>query len=292
MKKQLEDLYKGIIIGIANVIPGLSGGTIAIVLNVYDKFINSFKNLLSHPFKTIKDIWGLLLGIAIGIAVSTYIIVELVRSFPIPTTMLFVGFIIGGIPRIYQNVKVEKKTIVDFLIFLGSIIILVGLPFIPGRELDIVVDVKTMIILFIVGIIVASTMIIPGISGSMILMALGYYMFIMGTVTDFLVSVVHFQVTDILTFLIPLIPFGIGVLLGVVFISKIISKLLVKYSKAFYCAVLGLLIASPYAVIYSMVMEYGDNLQKNLVANIVIGIITLIIGSVISLYMASIKTKE
>lgn len=292
MKEQIFDFFKGIVIGIANVIPGLSGGTIAVVLNIYHKFVNSLKNLLSHPFKTIKDIWGLLLGIVVGIIISVKAIQILIETFPIPTMMLFVGLIIGAIPKIYQNIKDEKKTYIDIIVFIGFIVILIGLPFIPGSELDININLLTFIVLFLVGLIAASAMVIPGISGSMMLMIFGYYVFILNLVNNFLKATVELNFGNIINNLFLLIPFALGVLLGIVFISNLISRLIVKYGRTFYCAILGLLIASPFVMIYSMVEEYGELMKNKLLLNIIIGLITLIIGSVISLLMSNINPKE
>lgn len=292
MKEQIFDFFKGIVIGIANVIPGLSGGTIAVVLNIYHKFVNSLKNLLSHPFKTIKDIWGLLLGIVVGIIISVKAIQILIETFPIPTMMLFVGLIIGAIPKIYQNIKDEKKTYIDIIVFIGFIVILIGLPFIPGSELDININLLTFIVLFLVGLIDACAMVIPGISGSMMLMIFGYYVFILNLVNNFLKATVELNFGNIINNLFLLIPFALGVLLGIVFISNLISRLIVKYGRTFYCAILGLLIASPFVMIYSMVEEYGELMKNKLLLNIIIGLITLIIGSVISLLMSNINPKE
>lgn len=292
MKTQISDLFKGIVIGVANVIPGISGGTLAVVLNIYDKFVHSFKNLLSHPWKTIKKIWGLLLGIIIGIIISAIIIESLVSRFPIPTMMLFVGLIIGTIPRIYQNIKDEQKTIIDLLSFLGFIIILVVLPFLPGTNVDIEMSLKVFIILFFIGVIGASAMVIPGISGSMVLLVLGYYTYILNIVNGFFDTVITFQIEQAMQFLIPLIPFGIGILLGIVFFSKIISNIIKKYRRTFYCAIIGLLVASPFAIIYSMINEYGEQMRANLIFNIIIGIVMLIIGAIISLYMNTINSES
>ncbi|HHU55410.1 MAG TPA: DUF368 domain-containing protein, partial [Acholeplasmataceae bacterium] len=271
MKEQIFDFFKGIVIGIANVIPGLSGGTIAVVLNIYHKFVNSLKYLLSHPFKTIKDIWGLLLGIVVGIIISVKAIQILIETFPIPTMMLFVGLIIGAIPKIYQNIKDEKKTYIDIIVFIGFIVILIGLPFIPGSELDININLLTFIVLFLVGLIAASAMVIPGISGSMMLMIFGYYVFILNLVNNFLKATVELNFGNIINNLFLLIPFALGVLLGIVFISNLISRLIVKYGRTFYCAILGLLIASPFVMIYSMVEEYGELMKNKLLLNIIIG---------------------
>ena len=77
MKNSILDFLKGICIGIANIIPGFSGGTMAVILNIYERFINGISNLFSHPLKTLKDIWAILLGIVVGVVISIGAITKL-----------------------------------------------------------------------------------------------------------------------------------------------------------------------------------------------------------------------
>ena len=112
MKKFLrivKEFFQGVAIGIANVIPGFSGGTMAIIFNVYERIINAFSDVLKHPIKVIKDVWSIALGLVAGIIIAIVGIVKLLELATIPTVMLFVGLIIGSIPFIYLSIKKYEK---------------------------------------------------------------------------------------------------------------------------------------------------------------------------------------
>ena len=182
MKKIIE-IFKGMMIGIANVIPGLSGGSIAVAFNVYDKFIYGFSNFFRHPIKTIKLLWAIILGMGLGIAISVVGVIYFLDNFPIPTTMLFVGMVLGSLPFIVKKMSNEEKTKYDFTIFISMIVLMLGIMILHIFFGENIVDItnlnfKLVVIILILGIVAAATMIIPGISGSMMLMVLGYYYYI------------------------------------------------------------------------------------------------------------------
>ena len=101
IKDKLFDFLKGIAMGIANIIPGFSGGTMAVILKVYDKFLYALGNFFNHPIIVIKKVWSLFLGIVVGIVLGAVTIVKLLEIFPVPTMLFFVGLIIGSIPSIF-----------------------------------------------------------------------------------------------------------------------------------------------------------------------------------------------
>jgi len=125
------------------------------------------------------------------------------------------------------------------------------LPFIAGEErTDLVLtpDVITIIKLFFVGVIASATMVIPGVSGSMILMSLGFYAPILSSITDFVRAALDLNFSAALSECALLVPFGIGVLVGIFAIAKLIEFLLARFETCTYCAVLGLVAASPISI--------------------------------------------
>ena len=134
MKKFLnyiKEFFQGVAIGIANVIPGFSGGTMAIIFNVYERIIGAFSDIFKHPIKVIKDVWAIAIGLVVGVIAAIVGIVKLLEVFTIPTIMFFVGLIIGSIPFIYLNVKkYNKPKYFDFIGLFVAVAILVILPFI------------------------------------------------------------------------------------------------------------------------------------------------------------------
>lgn len=250
------EIIKGMIIGIANVIPGLSGGTIAVSMGIYEKLIHTINNIFKTPIKCIKEIWTYIVGIGLGVIVAVFGITYLFEVSPIPTAMLFVGLVLGAIPTIGGRIdekNISKRDIITFVIFLA---IIISVPFLKGSVATInESSIATYFIIFMLGIVAAATMVIPGVSGSMILMAFGYYEYIMATISGFIKAVVDLNFTLAFEELLILAPFGIGVLIGIIAIAKLIEWLLEHHEKTVYWGILGLLVASPFPIIINLDMS-------------------------------------
>jgi len=108
-KNIILDFFKGIAIGIANIIPGFSGGTMAVILRVYERIIGTFSEIAKHPIKVIKDIWAIILGLAVGIVLAILTIVKLLELCPLPTLLFFVGLLLGAMPDLYNEYKKSGK---------------------------------------------------------------------------------------------------------------------------------------------------------------------------------------
>lgn len=249
--KKLIDILKGIAIGISNIVPGFSGGTMAILVHAYDDLINAVSNIFSHPLKTIKEYWELLIGLILGIVLGVFLIVKIIELFPIYVSFFFTGLIISGVIDTIKTIKTYGKiTLVDSLLFLVGAAIIIVLPFLSStKELELTPLLG--IILVIMGIICASAMIIPGISGSLVLMAFGFYNFVMVNIEDFITSLFSFKFES-LTPLIITILYALGCIIGIVLASKLIKRSLEKYPRSTYMTVLGLLCASPFTIFYKL----------------------------------------
>lgn len=278
------DLIKGVFIGVANVIPGLSGGTIAVLIGVYDRLIGGISDILKRPKEVLKDLFFLMVGLVLGIVLALYVIVFFLETFPIPTTLLFVGFILGGIPKVYSSVKDSKPNLVQIIIFSIMALVIILLPLInDGAFITLDINFWSIIILILVGVIAASAMVVPGVSGSMVLVILGYYYFITSELSNFIRHFITFDFSSALATLPYLIPFGVGVLFGIFGLSKLIKYLLKNYYSYVYYAILGLIVASPIPIIFLM-----DKSQSGF-WTILIGIIMLGFGTIISINMTNLK---
>ena len=280
--KKLMLVIKGFIMGIGNIIPGVSGGTLALTLGIYEDFISS----ISHFFKNLKKNLNFLIPIFIGIGLSLLTMSNVISGafehYPVPTAFFFMGLVIGGIPMLANTVKKskERKKVSSYVIALITFSLVIVLAFsdqLFGSGLSDValknMDATGYILLFLVGVIAAATMVIPGVSGSLVLMLLGYYLPIVNTIKD----LTHFKnITDNILIL---IPFGIGVLIGIVLIAKIIEWLFKKYKAKTMFGVLGFIIASIIAIPVSVYNEYG-NLSYSLPEGI-IAVILLVVGYLI-----------
>lgn len=280
MKEKLILVIKGFIMGIANIIPGVSGGTLAMTLGIYEQFISSISHLFSKLKENLKFLIPVALGMVLAIVTLSRVIDYSFKHFPLPTMLFFVGLVLGGIPMIYSKIKDEKKTkpsnIITFLIpFIVVIFMSVIGMFATGMgEVNLGnLNFFGFVILFLVGMIAAGTMVIPGVSGSLVLMLLGYYYPVLGlikAITKFENLAHNILVAGV---------FGMGIIVGIVAISKIIEFLFSKYEKKFYFGVFGFILASAPAIILSGIQEISIIFT---IPQIIASIVLLIIGFIVS----------
>lgn len=276
----IKNILKGMVIGVANIIPGVSGGTMAVSMGIYDKLIHC----LTHLFKELKENLKFLIPIFIGAGIAlvglTFIIEPAFEYFPLQTSCLFIGLIVGGLPSICQKVKgkgMKMSYVIPFVIFFAFVVGMALMGAEEGRTADLSLSVWSVVKLFGVGVIAAATMIIPGVSGSMMLLVLGYYNPIISTIKDFITALVSFDVQGILQGCGVLVPAGLGMVFGVFAIAKVIEILFVKFPTQSYWAIIGLIVASPIAVILSVgITSVG-------IFSILVSIITFIVGFIVAM---------
>ena len=117
--KKIMDVLRGALIGAANVIPGVSGGTMMVSMGIYDKIIGSITRFTKQWKKSVFILLPYLIGMAIGIVGSAFTIEKAFEHFPLPTALLFIGLIFGGIPMLFQKVKGKKTSVVHVILFLA-----------------------------------------------------------------------------------------------------------------------------------------------------------------------------
>lgn len=271
MKKALYYLKLmicGIVFGVANVIPGVSGGTMLVVFGVYDKFAEAISGIKAI-FKNIKFLIFLGIGAVVGILGFAKVISFLFEAYEVQTYMYFIGLIVGSIPLIYrmgtEESKVKPLCIVPFL---AALAVVVGLAVLNNSFADTSAaeavtgfDPLFMLKILICVFIAAVAMIIPGISGSFVMLLLGVY--------NTVIASIQF---DALNFYV-IIPTAVGVILGVIFGAKIISALMKKFRLMTYSAIMGLVVGSVYAILPS---GFGFNAQTGF------GFVALLFGVVTS----------
>jgi len=279
VKEFIVNVLRGMVIGIANVIPGVSGGTMMVSMGIYDKLIL----VLTHFIKRMKEAVALLVPIGIGMLLSIAVFAKIFSEilfprFPLQTNLFFIGLILGGLPVIYGKVKGKSIKVPQILAFVLFFVMVVGFALVGeggDASVDISFSVVNVIKLFGVGIIAAATMVIPGVSGSMIMMILGYYNTIIDTINDFINALKDFDIAAMLQTFVVLVPFGIGVVVGVVAVAKLIEFMLKKFPEVTYWAIIGLIVASPFAILIMMqVGAIG-------IVEILTGVVLLAVGFVI-----------
>lgn len=224
--------------GAIDVVPGISSGTIAVLLGIYDRLIKAINGIFSKEFK--KHLLFLLpLGIGMLVAIFLFarVIEWLFHSYPAPTKFTFMGLIIGVLPFLFSksNAK-ENFKLVHWIFLLGGIALVVPMMFIHAGEGSIITEftLSTYIWLFFSGFIASAAMILPGISGSLILYVIGAYATIISAIND----------RNLLVILVT----GVGILCGVLLMSKVIAKLFTNYPLSTYAAVIGMVIGSIFVI--------------------------------------------
>lgn len=271
----LKLILQGMAVGIANIIPGVSGGTMMVAMGLYDKLIHSITHLKSEFKNSLKLLIPIFAGAGLAIVLLSRLFEYLLANHPIPTNFAFCGLIAGSLPFIFKKVQGTKVTvgkIIPFLVFFALVILMAVLGETSGTDADVSFTVINVIKLLGVGIIAAATMVVPGVSGSMMLMLLGYYDTIIATINDFIDAMLSFDMAGILSAVGILVPFGIGVVIGIFLIAKLIEFIFAKAETHAYFAIIGLIMASPIAILLK------TDWSKFSVLTLVISAVTFIAG--------------
>ncbi|MCI9325645.1 MAG: DUF368 domain-containing protein [Lachnospiraceae bacterium] len=276
----IKNLLKGMVMGIANIIPGVSGGTMAVSMGIYDRLIHSLTHLFKEFKESMKFLIPIFLGLGIALAGLSFIIEPAFKYFPLQTNCLFIGLIVGGLPAVLTKIKgkgVKISYIIPCLLFFALVVGLAAIGEKEGTAADLSFSLWSVIKLFAVGIIASATMVIPGVSGSMMLLLMGYYNPIVSAIKNFITALAAFDMAGILEGFGILIPMGLGVVAGIFLIAKIIEILFEKFPTQVYWAIIGLIVASPVAIFL-----LGDVGKINIVG-ILTSAVTFAVGFVIAL---------
>ena len=186
--KSLLLLIKGFLIGIAKIVPGVSGAVLSISFGVYERILNIIARPLKMKFEDIKFLMILFIGAALGIVLFCKIIKWCLLYYHLPTVFLFIGLIIGGMPEILSQLKKEDRKISDFFVLLVSLALVIFISTING-DYD-----ESSNHYFLMGAIESFTTIVPGISGTAIFMALGWYNSLLETINSILTFSAGFDI--------------------------------------------------------------------------------------------------
>ena len=272
----IKNLIKGAIIGIANIIPGVSGGTMAVSMGIYDKLIHCITHLFSELKKNIAFLLPILLGAVIGVVGLSFVIEYLFDVAPLETNLLFIGLILGGLPAMWNRVKGNSIKVPHIVAFVAFFALVVGLAAMGNAEgADVVIEpgFSNGIMLFIVGVIAAATMIIPGVSGSMILLIMGYYNPIVTEINTFIRALLAFDIAALWRGVLIFMPFGLGVVAGIFGIAKLVEIVFEKFPLIAFWAIIGLIASSPFAILLL------SNFGTVTFVRVAIGVVALAIGT-------------
>lgn len=227
----------GAIIGIANIIPGVSGGTMAVILDIYDKLIQSISNFRKDMKGSLKFLIPIGIGAGVGIIVFAKIIKYCLANFVVATNLVFIGLIIGSIPMILGKVQEEKINISELAAFFICLGIMIYMGIASPEEASVVMTTLTVgsfLKIFLGSVISAGCMIIPGISGSFVMLLLGIYTTVLTAVSELNIMI--------------LIPVAAGCGVGILLFAKIIDILFAKFPQQTYSGILGLMVGSVFVI--------------------------------------------
>lgn len=250
----IVNVIRGFFMALADSVPGVSGGTIAFILGFYDQFIGSLNKLVSKSTKqekreALQFLLKIGIGWVVGMIASVLFLASIFEEHIYNISSLFIGFIIFSIPLI---IKAEKETIENKYLNLvwtvtGVLIVVAITVFNPasgGQGIDVSfanLNLGLVIYVFIAGMIAISAMVLPGISGSTLLLIFGLYTAIIGAIKEVL--------SLNLSYLPILIVFGLGVIIGILSTIKLIRHFLETSRPQMIYLILGLMLGSLYAVI-------------------------------------------
>ncbi len=232
----IKNIFKGVAIGISNIIPGVSAGTIAVVMGIYDKLINSISSFFKDVKGNFKFLFFIGIGVLGGIIFFSKGMSYLLDKYPWEMNYLFMGLIAGTFSILFKVLKSYNPSKKHFIFFIITFLLLLIIEIIGLLGFDIFSSRNDSIIMFILGGFCASSaMILPGISGSFILVLFGIYGSVVTAVSEFNLSI--------------LIPFGVGVLLGLLCMVKIVHYLLKNFIVQTYMGIVGLVVGSLFSIL-------------------------------------------
>lgn len=244
MKETVKIMLKGAAMGVAEVIPGVSGGTLAFITGIYERLLTAISNVSLSLLKTFKQdgfkaVWkkidGLFLvkllgGMAIGFLVGLKLVVRLLESHPVHIWSFFFGLILASIPLIGKQVKKWGGMEIALLV-LGAALVFWVTVAAPSQGSE------HLLMVFLAGVVGVSALMLPGLSGSFVLLLLGMYTIIMPAIEE----VTHFNFGPELFVV---IAFGLGMLVGLLTFAKVLSFTFKKYPNPTLALLTGFLIGS------------------------------------------------
>ena len=311
--KWLKRLLAGMGIGVGAAIPGVSGAAIAVIFHVYEEIIDAVNNFRKKFGYAIKVLIPILIGIIVAVIPCIILFSWAFEHVMFILLSLFAGFLLGSLPGIMDEVKGKKPTKKQIVIIIISILFVIGLGVAsvflgPKINLNSAFDTMPIWLYFVlipVGVLAAVALTVPGLSGSLILLVIGFYRPLVDHAKDWGKELVHGNFTNTGHLFLMILCFGIGCVIGVVLVSKIMTFLLKKDHDSTYFGIIGFIIGSLFVLyfnyeIYNYYLNWaGQPLPTGVVINpllstpveIVIGIVALVVACIGSYLLVRYQRK-
>ena len=308
LNKTLKTFLAGMGIGVGSAVPGVSGGTIAVIFGVYQKIVWAVSNIFKHFKEAFRVLLPTLLGVVLALIPTIYLMDKALNGFVFGVICIFAGFIIGSIPGIkdeVKGVKPQTKHIIALIVTAMIAISLgVGSVFVKA---DVSVYMTNTpfwfyLVLIPVGFVASVALVVPGLSGSMLLLLMGFYN---PLVTSTKLTAEQCLKGDWSNFggMVGILGcFAVGVILGFYFISKLMHFLLANYHDITFYSIIGFVLGSIPALFFNFEIVYnktdgyyvwmhGGQGYLPYYIEIPIGIVLLIITCVLSYLLVRYKRK-
>ncbi len=264
----VKDLMVGMLMGIVSFLPGASGSTIAVIFRVYERLVADVADIRNKLLKDLRFILPIAVGVLAGMFLCAKVLDELSKEYEIQLMFLFVALIVTQIPDIKRmGDDGNRLTPADIIAFVVGVAIMVVFMVI-GWNAPVDKDNSGFIVMMLIGVIYAMSLLSPGISGSTILLALGFYWVYTNVIGDF----IHHM--DLV------LPIALGALIGALAFSKVIDYCMRNYRKTTYMAILGLTVGSAATVFINGMRSNSENSSSDLIIQC---IICAVIGALLGL---------
>ena len=262
--KYVKEILRGLLIGIAGIVPGVSGGTLAVSMGVYDKIIGAVTHMASEPKESLRTLFPYALGGAVGMSGLAFIIEVLFVKFPFATSMTFIGLIVGGVPALRKKIDRHQSGMKGYAAFLIVFCLMIIMTIAGGEKGSGSVNLvgaytggissrfSVFLCLICVGMISAATMVIPGVSGTMLLMMMGYYQPVLSSFNRLQSGVLTLNAAQVIAEQKILIPYTIGLVSGIFLCAHMVESLMENYESITYCVILGLVLSSPVVILWGI----------------------------------------
>ncbi len=232
--EHIKNLINGMLIGISSIIPGMSGGTMSVILDIFDEMIGAISSLRRNFKKSVIYLAPIGIGMVLGVLLLSGFLSGMLQSHPVEMQLFFIGVVAGSIPLVTHKALEEPFRRHSLLALIATLAVMLCIFFIrpddSGAEIIRNPSVSQMIQLLLYAAFAAAAMVIPGVSGSFFLMLFGVYHSVLTAVSEW-----NFAV---------LIPVGIGMMIGILFCAKILDLLLQRHKQAMYFGILGCVVGS------------------------------------------------
>ena len=296
----LKSALLGFFIGLAVIVPGISGSTVAIIFKLYDKMLHAISNLFKKFIICALFLLPIVIGVIIGFAVGFIGIKQLLEIIPFAIIGLFAGLMIGAFSAVKDELKgaeVNSKRII--LLVIGILIpIAIGVVSVLLQDNDVSlrttgvfdkIEIWEYLLFIILGYIVAITQLVPGLSATAVLMAFGYFKPLMATV-----SLTYWKENP--SVLLLYVCLGVGLLLGIFTFSKLLTYLFKKARHTTYFLIVGLSLGSIVSMffnpdIYEIYVNWSKG-EGNLALDLPLGLVLMGIGIVIAYLFVKYERKK